>query len=938
MKIVFALALGLGVSLPLAAPVSAQTRSTAASLRAIQRQKLAAARVLRRQKLASWFPQLSIQPDIVPTKVGRPRNIAPSRTTAAVTPRASNKLEFSIIGFNSTQTQELRTFLSKNYDLIVKIWGEPQLEQQGKTLKIVNYDTDPLTGTEDEYLPQFYYPPATVNSQGERIEFSYKGDATATDYNQFQLLKLVLNAFQGPRVPAFNFAEGQYVEPYLFGASEAAALQIIYQAQGSPTTFSPSRYALYLLPYYDAFDSPALGNPFIYPASGEDLILSDFRLSMSQAAFLKLYTEKETFFKDFNKALYNRGGAARSSISTDALETIGASVTPTVEGLPYRSWIREQGSLNARVTTGSKIYLAAYAPPAQATGDTRPVAGVFAEAFSTDSAGQDSALYPGASRDKDNALLPVYGTLDAFDETGRNINSYSDELTTNRDDLGILAFDAPSSPGDARTAIAFRPFGSPLAARIKIRARLNSTEATVFVPLAAAGTTSAPATYYGAMLAGTSGRLQITAGTKSQDLIISRGVFSATTALPTVSGPRVQTTFSDGTRTFKRNTAWLAPATKDTFSLLEFRLNGGGASASSTLNLSASNGRLKMIAFPLRPDERDEARALGYKLDLGEKLDLARFRPDLSPATTKDGGLVFGIGGSKYELYPNISQGPEAGRGYWIKVPASGLTRQVAGVFPPTNQSVEVELKSGWNQIGVPRSTSVGALNVKVRYGGYTPVSLQEAQARGWIATGVWRYNGSSGYQRVDVSGGNLAPWEGYWVFASPGSGTSLVFDPTTSTTAVRALSSPNGSWSLGIAAGSSTSRDESASFGVSTQKAASKPPVATQQLSVYFPPTDTASSSGGGSAQSFLKKLAAKNEWKFTLDGATKGERVTLYWPGFKNVPSGLQLQLRDEATKKIVTTMKSGSKWSFTSDGKAHQFTVVGTPTTDASSTKTS
>ncbi|RYX80307.1 hypothetical protein EON83_29260, partial [bacterium] len=843
MRIVFALALGLGVALPLASPVSAQTSST---------------RLARRQNLARRFPQLGIRPDRGLTRVGIPKNIVTSavrRTTAVPVPSATT-LSFEFVGFPSNQKAELEGFISANYKTIVQVWGEPAPEQRGKTVTVTNVENAAV-----------YDPPAGPTTGGY-IDFDYINTGIPSD-NSFRLLKLVLSAFQGPRVPAVNFGEGHYVEPYLLGASEAAALQILYKVFGSPSNFDPGLYADYYLPFYDAFNSSTLGNIKIVSAS-EDVTIADFRLAMAQAAFLKLYAEKETFFRDFNTALY-ASGAARRSVNADELEAIGAGVCPTIEGQPFRVWVREQGALNARIQTGNKLYMVALPAVASALTGNRSSAVIFAEAFATDAKGDDVALFTGAPKASNGTLLPAYAAIDAYDETGRNINSYSSELKA----TNVLVFNDRVAPGEARMQPGFVPWSTPAAARVTLRARLGTAEATAVFPFGAAGTSTSPAKIYGATPGGTTGTVAVTSGNLNQNVPIARGTFSA--IIDPVSGPRVKTTLSDGSKTFLRNTAWLRPNAAVT--PLEFLLPGSGAAVSSSaLSLNTANGRLKMIAFPLRPTQRDEILALN--LPAGSNI-MARYRPDLSPA--------------RYETSPNISQGPEAGFGYWLNLPTTGLNTQVAGTYPATNLAAELELKGGWNQIGVPRATAISALSVKVRYGGYSAVTLQDAQTRGWLAAGIWRYNGRGGYERVDISGGTLTPWEGYWVFASPQTGVSMVFDPPTSTQSVRALAAPSGSWSVGIAASSSLSRDTSASFGVSTAKPAAKPPIASRQLSVYFPPSDAAASVGGGTAQGFLKQLKATNEWRFAVDGATKGERVTLYWPNFTAVPSNLQLQLRD-------------------------------------------
>ncbi len=884
MKTTFRLALALGLAVPFAAPVAAQTRS------------VASARVLRRARLASAFPMLSLRANLIPAHIGAPRG---GVSVAAAQTRATGTLGYNFVGYTDAQKAELSGFLQTNAALITQVWGNPAPEQAGKTVTITS-----VAGAAT------YFPPATDASAGQ-IEFGYVNTGILND-NPFRLLKLVLLAYQGPRVPSFNYGAGSTIEPYSLGASEAAALQILYLAQGSPASFDPRSYVDYVLPFYDAFNAPALGNAFIYSPDGRDVAVSDFRLAMAQAAFLKLFAERATFFSDFNAALYARG-SARSAVSADDLETLVAGVVPTVEGLPARAWLREQNALNARVRSGNKLLLIALPSRASTTGDTRPPVAVYAEAFATDASGNDSPLFAGAPTDGTGAALPAYGTLDALDETGRNVNAFSSELVGS----SVLSFNSTTSPGEATKAVSFTPFGTPTPARVTLRARLNAVEGTTIYPFGAAGTTTAPATFFGATLGGTSGSVTVASNGQSQTVPVVRGTFSAT--LAPASGPRVQTTLAVGGQTFVRNSAWLAPGT--TVRSLEFLLPGAGAAVvTSTLAPNTANGQLKMIAFPLRPVLRDEASALGIP---AASLALARYRPDLSPAVSGSGGLSFGIGGSKYEIYPNISQGPEAGRGYWLKVPTTGYSAPVAGTFPPANQNAEVELKGGWNQIGAPRATAVDIGSVQVRFGGYSPVSLQEAQNRGWVAPGVWRYDGNQGYVRADVVGGSLVPWEGYWVFASPGSGVHLVFPATSSAPASRALTAASG-WSVGLVAASSRSRDTSASFGVSTATPAAKPPVAARQLSLYFPPTGAASASGGGTAQGFLKTLIGRGEWHFTLDGATQGERVTLSWPRF-GAPANVRLFLRDDATD-TATWIRAGGSVSLISNGAPRRFTVIG------------
>ena len=358
---------------------------------------------------------LGLRPDLTPTKIGAPRDLAPSTRQTRATDGATfvlSGLTFHLSGYAANQQSELLAFFgsASNAAIIAQVWGAPAPEQRGQLVEVTN-----VAGAAT-------YFPSLSGAKGGIIEFNFLSTGITND-NEFRLLKLVLLAFQGPRVPAFNFVAGSYVDPYLLGASEAAALEILYQAGGSSALFNPASYTDYVLPFYDAFNSPALGSAFIISPDQRDVAVSDFRRAMAQAAFLKLYAEKASFFADFNAALYARG-SARAAVSADDLESLVAGTVPTVEGLPARAWLHEQNALNARVRTGNKLLLVALPVRAATSGDTRPSAAIYAEAFATDASGNDTPLFTGAPTDSKGVALPAYGTLDAFDETGRNINAY----------------------------------------------------------------------------------------------------------------------------------------------------------------------------------------------------------------------------------------------------------------------------------------------------------------------------------------------------------------------------------------------------------------------------------------------------------------------------------------------------------------------------------
>lgn len=152
----------------------------------------------------------------VRTWTGAPtKGATTSRLQTRTTRAEASGLSFSFSGYSAEQTSALSNFLNQNLSLISQVWGDPAPEQAGKTLLVSN-----VRGSAT------YFPPAASNPGAGTIELGFVTTGTLAD-NQFALLELVLRAYQGPRVPAFDFDNGSYVEPYLYGASQAAALQIV---------------------------------------------------------------------------------------------------------------------------------------------------------------------------------------------------------------------------------------------------------------------------------------------------------------------------------------------------------------------------------------------------------------------------------------------------------------------------------------------------------------------------------------------------------------------------------------------------------------------------------------------------------------------------------------------------------------------------------------
>lgn len=820
-----------------------------------------------------------------------------NRVQAGVSTTAQNltgPLKFSFSGFSAAQQNVLQNFVNANYNRMVAVYGAPAPEQAGKTVTV-----------QFEAGVSAYVPPKVGSASGGTIIFGYN-DNQNNAVNSYNFTRLALIAFQGPRVPAFDFLSGNYVEPWLYGMADAGAILVAYQAQNSPANFNPSSLGGYLLPVYDFLNRPELSNAYIYPRSGPDLAISAFRLAMAQAAFLKISVENPNFLAQFNARLYARG-AAGSAISPSELQGLASGVAPTVEGRSFSDWVRAQYALDSSVTTGQKLYTVVLPVPAPLAGDTRPGFSGFAQAFVTDSKGGETGS-------------TGTGSVAIFDETGRDITSSSAELSASN----LLKFGSnPQLPGEAAFGAGFSALGTPNQALLAIKTRFGQAEATSYFPAGVAGNVGTTSSYYGGTLGGQNGALQLS-GSATQNVPVARGVWQATAAYP--SGPRVQTAFTFGGVTVRRNTAWLAAGASARSSGFLLQV----PSSVQTLNFSAPAGQsqLRMVSLPGFPVKTDEAAALNIAPDA---LKLARYRPNLSPASLQNGALIFGIGGDNYELYPNISAPLAPGRGYWLGVDQGGYSTTVQASSPSADKAYEVPLVGGWNQVGLPFNQVMAAGAIQVRYGGFAASSLATAQTRGWVAPGIWRWRPEGGYVRADLDNAQLSPFEGYFIFAGPQRGVSLIFNGGAAGTAtnarVNASVKPSG-WSVSLRAVGKNTDDIAGRFGVSDAPNIAKPPAAARVVSLRFEGADAngASAAGSGLAESYVAQLAPDGtgaHWSAIVDGTAVDESVSLKWDKFDGAMRDLRLSLLDTKTGAMVP-MKSGGEWKFTSDGTPRRVVI--------------
>jgi hypothetical protein len=831
---------------------------------------------------------------------------------ATPTPRPSTgPLGWRLEGFTAQQTSELGSFLSSAYRLMVGVYGLPAPSQRGRVVRILSTPTagDGFYAPPEKSAPSpnggvIYYTPLLASdfSGGGQCDSACQAAAavSARQANSYNLSRQMLLAFRGSQLTAFDAWD--------LGMADAAALIVNFQAQGSPRSFDPSLLGAYALPIYDFLNQGEVGNAAFFTPGSSSAFLLYARSSLAQAAWLKAWVENPAFFSRFNTLYYSRYTPALARDAA-ALQGVAASAQPTVEGLGFNDWARRQRILHVQARPGEKLW--AYVSPFTSIGSGPTSFYGLAFHYRTDSAGREFSL---------NGV----GTVQAFDETGRDITRLSPQLA--RDNR--LYFEGgqaevngrdPNLGDDEVPVSSFNSTGTPNSGRIRLLFRVSPVEASALVPHNVRGSDSRPSGFYGVATGTQRGRVSISVGTAASVGEVVRGAFGTASTYP--SGPRVQASIllspTDGgvARVFKRNLAW---------SYADGVAQGAGfvletvpSNAAVLANWRRSGSNVwRLVSIPVFPLESDEARVLSAP---PSTLSLARYRPTDLPVTNLGTSFRFGIGSDKHDFYPAISEPMEPGRAYWYRLPAD---RSVAirGGEPSRTRPFEVPLRSGWNAVGVPFNMVFALQSVRVRLGASTSASWSDAVARGWVGTGVWRWKPEGGYARVDAGAGTaLAPFEGYYVYTSLNSGVSLVFDPLSRSGALPAAS---GGWQVPLSVLSGTAREDGFSFGcvpfagtTPSRRAAARPPAGERSLLLSFAHSGSAATEASragresGWAESFAPPLSATQtfSWRFLVDGAAAGERVVLTWGEVSTVPATHTLTLVDETTG-VRTPMRVG------------------------------
>lgn len=606
-----------------------------------------AAFLARRGRLApSWRPQLDAA---VALRVGG-RTWDPALTRAA---RAygGGAITFAFSGWTSIEQRQLAAYVNAVYPVIVSIYGAPAATITVTIVRDANLQN---------ILGGVYVPPTN------EIRIPPLQDLSRDTY---VLAALIVRAFHDEVALGYDAWETGF----------ARAVALVGQLQVD-ASFDLSSEPYYLLPAYDLLNQRPLASPNFFPASGF-IGMSVWRIAMAQAAWLKVYAENPSFFRDFNAAYY---AEYSSSLPTNItrLRQLAAAAAPQVEGMLFQDWCARQFVLDTRGWPGEKLYLVALPQLDNVT--------VYLEAeyYRATAAGDEQ---------------PLAGT----------------------GNLQYIAWDGHLLYPEAGTSIAIQSgqgFLSPSfiavggAQRITIELAVGAQVVDTWFPYGVAATGGARNSYFGLVLDADGGTINVAPpGVPTPTVNAVRGVFTTSQTTPLNFFAPTAVEYQPLTGLPNSRSVNTGPL----YYILLLRAH--------PLQLGAVThtfpAGMSLISLPHSPGASDAAQVLG--LSPSQTL-LARWSPTLA-------------GGYRYIFYPDTPPF-EPGLGYWLNAVAP-LTVTSRGLLPTGEW--RLHLRQGWNQVANPFAATVPLSGVTVKLLDAAPVSLTQAQSRG-VVGGLFRYvNGS---------------------------------------------------------------------------------------------------------------------------------------------------------------------------------------------------
>lgn len=765
-----------------------------------------------------------------------------------------NMLTFAYSGWSTGEQAQLSAFLAQAYPVLVNLYGAPL--SSGTLTLIRGGDQDPVQGGELNVTD-----PANMTLTVEPLPTDFATtDSTQYTYN---LLHLVLHAFHAPALIGFDAWEE--------GMTRAAAAVAMLQVRAN---FQLIYAFSYLLPLYDELNQPGLATSAFFPS--QDIpMMSLWRVGMASSAWMKMYCEKPSLFRDLNAAYAAQVTAGNTNLAGDlgALKGLLAGVVPTVEGTPLYDWYARQYVLQTTPYVGKRMYV--YPIPLN---DNVSLQIYY---FNTNLDGSETPLSGTASLE-----YLSWDQLPLYPEEGDQVAISS-----------VGAF-----PGVGFINPSFFNIGDPPTQRIRIAVTIADQHIVTYFPYMTRGTDDNENEFFGALIGANDGTLQIfVPGITLSSINVIQGAFSQQLSTGDISffAPvQFVYSFTDGHQvTLRRNVGpgFYAPL-----------LTVGDETAVSLTHTFLSG--LAMVSLPLTPTESDAAKVFGFTAG-DSSFQMARWDPT---STAQD----------KYRHYPNPNlPSIVPGRGYWVKL-SSHLTMTVPGNQLSADDPRNIVLQPGWNMIGNTYNAPLYTwdMTVETSTAIYT---LRDAMVQGLVGP-VWTYDTSGTYGVKNT----LTAWEGGWIVnLTNGPLTLHQRDATRNRSRVSSRLTDvfaTGGWALNLLARGSTSQDTMAYLGVNKQAKEGldgldwmKPPASGDAVRLAFihPARRTL---GGAYATDFRSDIGLTGEsWEFEVTSG-KSDRITLSWPDLRSVPSQYRIVLEDEMSN-TRQYLRTTAAYTFLATGTA-------------------
>lgn len=688
------------------------------------------------------YKQLGLLPEdyrlpIVHTVVLR-RNgelILPTRTRSDGL--GNGTLTFQIVDgdnpFPSGYKALLQSILDAVPALVEAEYGKPA---RTLTIQVVNYDD--TIGDRDAVVGGIY------DVSNNRFLFPIYNSREAAAVN---LLNLVVRAFHADVAPFYDVWEEGFARAVTTRIARSPAFRSL--AGQNPDFIDQTLDNTYdARPYYDAWNQPTLGSPsFIAPSLRQPPIAGGttgglwlVRYQMTGSVWLKVATEYPSFFREFNQRYYQnytptlRGdSAALLNLAKQTLAAIAGNPNPTLEGIPFDTWVRRQYILDTSVTYGRKLHAQVFPYASGLQPDEQAVFTVFLTYFQTTRVGNswDETLLNGTCYPiywdynfNRLTLSPQYERVDIRVGTGAVVPSFVGSETANQ--------------------------------RLAVDFSVGTEGVRIYYPSSKVQGTNFRNNFFGVVFGLENGTVEIQIGTELRTAQVDKGAFGALFPTETLARERVATL-----RFFNAQGAEVGVWRTNTgvgFHYVQAYLD----TAAGSFNLSRAAG-LHMISLPLRPFEPDMAKLLNIP---ASQLRLAQWRQEQF----------------SYAYYP-ATPPPAPGVGYFLQL-SSPINITIQGEPAPTDRPFAIALQPGWNLVGVPFNQPVPVGSLQVVHQFNAPVSWETAtESVGGepplVGSRVWTLGAFGTY----VQATQLEPGRAYWIRVLRPEGVTLLVPPPVGST-----------------------------------------------------------------------------------------------------------------------------------------------------------